>query len=225
MSEMLPVILLGITTTLAILLYIREYNLRKKLQAQEDQVLTEFRQKGLDLLHDSMKKSQDILGSAELEGVKVLADTKVLSSRLEDQINAQLSEMIKQAEGSVNATSTNLVQFMSNQQSKTQEFESSQQKILEQRINQLFEQFENRLSDFLIATEQKTTSAIELELRSARQLIETYKTQQLSLIDENILAMMEQTLSLVLNKKLSLKEQLDLIYEALEKAKAEKFIV
>ncbi len=43
--------------------------------------------------------------------------------------------------------------------------------------------------------------------------------------DENIIAMMEQTLSIVLAKKLSLKDQLDLVYEALEKAKVEKFVV
>ena len=47
---------------------------------------------------------------------------------------------------------------------------------------------------------------------NARQLIETYKSSRLKLVDENIVAMLERTLSLVLVKKLSLKEQTDLVY-------------
>lgn len=225
MPYMLPAIILGITTVLAILLYLREHILRKKLQTQEDKVLEQFRVKGLDLLHQSMKKSQDILGNAELEGVKVLADSKLFTAKLEQVYNAKLSELLKQAQNSLSSSQAQLIQFMEEQQKLSAQSEVAGQKQIETRINQLFEGLESRLSDFLIKTEQKTTSSIELELKSARQLIETYKTQQLSLIDENILAMMEQTLSLVLNKKMSLKEQLDLIYEALEKAKAEKFIV
>jgi len=81
------------------------------------------------------------------------------------------------------------------------------------------------LSDFMVQTAQQTTSSIELELKSTRQLIDTYKSEQLKLIDENIVAMMEKTLSIVLAKKLSLKDQLELVYEALEKAKVEKFVV
>ena len=77
----------------------------------------------------------------------------------------------------------------------------------------------------MVQTESKTATSIELELKASRELIETYKTQQLKLIDENIVAMIEQTINIVLGKKLSLKDQLDLIYEALEKAKIEKFIV
>jgi hypothetical protein len=67
--------------------------------------------------------------------------------------------------------------------------------------------------------------AVDLELRSARQLIDTYKVQQMNVIDENIMAMLEKTLSLVLAKNLDLKDQMDFVYESLEKAKAEKFVV
>jgi hypothetical protein len=47
----------------------------------------------------------------------------------------------------------------------------------------------------------------------------------MNVIDENIMAMLEKTLSLVLAKNLDLKDQMDLVYESLEKAKAEKFVV
>ena len=99
------------------------------------------------------------------------------------------------------------------------------QQVAISKMTQLFENFETRITNFLVQAESASTRSIELELQSARQLIETYKNEQLALIDENIVAMMEQTLSSVLGKKLSLKDQLDLVYESLEKAKVDKFII
>lgn len=95
---------------------------------------------------------------------------------------------------------------------------------IRERSNSFFEKFEENLSTYLTTTQQQSVKAIELELQSARNLIDTYKTTQLNLVDENIIAMLERTLSLVLIKKLSLQDQVELVYESLEKAKAEKFL-
>lgn len=210
-----PVILIfASVTVLALTLYLREYNLRQKAKIEGDKFLENIKEKGWETLHSSIKKSQDILGEAELEGIKV-----------EAQYSKKLSEIIKQTENSINNSYTQLVQFMNTLQKRAQESQLMSEKTAQERVNQLFGTLEQRLSDFLVETSQKTSSSIELELKGARALIETYKQEQLKLIDENILAMMEQTLSLVLNKKLSLEDQLDLVYEALEKAKVEKFIV
>lgn len=93
------------------------------------------------------------------------------------------------------------------------------------RVGQLFENFETKLADFLLQTEQKMMLSVDLELKSARQLIDTYKVQQMNIIDENIVAMLEKTLSLVLAKNLNLKDQMELVYESLERAKTESFLV
>lgn len=106
------------------------------------------------------------------------------------------------------------------QKSQFQSMEGAKQKV-----DKLFEDFEVKLADFLLQSEQKMMLAVDLELRSARQLIDTYKVQQMNVIDENIMAMLEKTLSLVLAKNLNLKDQMDLVYDSLEKAKAEKFVV
>lgn len=201
-----PAVLIASATAIAaILLYLREYNLRRKNQFQE---------KGVEILHDSIKKSQAILAESELEGIKMAAETKLDTQKLEAEYQKKLEE-----------TQNQLMQYMAGLQERSKEFEEASQKAIQDRINQIFANLEERMGQFLITAESKTISSIELELKSARQLIETYKSQQLKLIDENILAMMEQTLNLVLGKKLSLKDQLDLIYEALEQAKGEKFIV
>lgn len=228
MSELLQnpaSLMLAFAAIVALLLYLHEHDQRRKLESEGDRFLQEAREKGWDTLHDSIKKSQDILSSAELEGIKVVAGSKLETSKLEQEFTDKFSEFLNEARQTINSAQAQLIQFMQDLQKSSAEFEEASKKAGEQRINQLFDRVESRLSDLLVQTGQKSTSAIELELKATRQLIDTYKNEQLKLIDENIIAMLEQTLSIVLAKKLSLKDQLDLIYEALEKAKIEKFIV
>lgn len=218
------ILILSFTTIITLFLYFHEYNQRKKVEGSGDKFLDSLKQKGWETLHDSIKKSQEIIGQAELEGIKVIASNKIDTSKLEEEYSKQLSESLEESKKNIATAQAQLLQFMQDLQKRSGEFEEASKKSGEERINQLFEKVESRLSDFLMQTEQKTTSSIELELTSARQLVDTYKNEQLKLIDENIVAMMEQTLSIVLSKKLSLKDQLDLVYEALERAKVEKFI-
>ena len=174
---------------------------------------------------ETRQKSQQLLHAAELAETEVIAGAKYSSQKLESEFKTQLDSLLITSEKSITASQEQLIKFMADLQKRSAEFEQASRKTGEARISQLFDHLEERLSDFLVSTEQKTTSSIELELKGARQLIDTYKSQQIKLIDENIIAMMEQTLNLVLGKKLSLKDQLDLVYEALERAKAEKFIL
>ncbi|MDD5147541.1 MAG: hypothetical protein PHV63_03305 [Candidatus Daviesbacteria bacterium] len=214
-----------VTLIIILLLYLREYNKRKKLESEGDKFLQGIKEKGWENLHQSIKKSQEILGEAELEGIKVVAGSEVELSKLENEYSKRLSQSLETSQRNIDKAQEKLMQFMTDLQKSSAQFEEASKVSGQERINQLFDNIENRLSDFLVQTAQKTSSSIELELKSSRQLIDTYKNEQLKLIDENIIAMMEQTLSLVLGKKLSLSDQLDLIYEALEKAKVEKFIV
>ncbi|MDP3758568.1 MAG: hypothetical protein Q8Q86_02515, partial [Candidatus Daviesbacteria bacterium] len=175
-------------------------------------------------LNASIKKSQSMLEEAELEGIKVVAESKMSNKRSAADFQKNLAVALNLSNQNIAAAQAQLLQFMQDLQKRSGEFEEAQKVSGQTRINQLFDKVENKLSDFLIQTAEKTTSSIELELKSTRQLIDTYKTERLKLIDENIIAMMEQTLSIVLAKKLSLKDQLDLVYEALERAKVEKFV-
>lgn len=218
-------LILGLIIIIIFILYLREYNLRKTLEKEGQKILENFKEKGLENLHSSIQKSQDIIGEAELEAVKVVADSKFETNRIEKEYDQKISELLSQSQQTITKSQQELIQFMADLQKRAADFEQSSQSSTQQRINQLFERLEVKLSDFLITTEQKTTSSIELELKGTRELIDAYKVKQFKLIDDNIIAMMEQTLNIVLGKKLNLKDQMDLVYEALEKAKSEKTIV
>lgn len=217
--------ILGVTTAISLFLAVYFYQQKKSAILDGDKYLNEAQAKGYDLLHNAMKKSQTLLGNAELEGVKMVAETKLSTGKMASEYQTRLADILSQAQRSISLTDQGFKEFIGNLQKLTGQIQTDIEEEAKKRADQMFSDFEERLSNFLIQTEQKSTTSIELELRSARQLIDAYKTQQLRLIDENIIAIMERTLNLVLNKKLSLKDQLELVYEALEKAKAEKFII
>lgn len=230
------VLILAAIALIATVLYLREAYLRKNPSAQAKQELDTEKRQGVSVIAQAIQKSQDILKAAQFESAQVIADNRTGIQKLQAMHEQELAGYVKQFEKTlanlytisnqaVVLSGRQYTDFLQELKKRSEQIDRENQQITQQKINQLFESLETKLSDFLVSSEQKTMGAIELELKSARELIDTYKQQQLRLIDENIVAMMEQTLNLVLGKKLSMKDQLDLIYESLEKAKLEKFIV
>lgn len=227
---LLPTVFLGLTTLLLFFLYLKER--RRSRQIIKDfasSTITATQEKSYGLLHRAIKKAQEILGMAELEGMKVITESRVRAEEMERTYQQGLSESLagikSQFSQDTQAAEEEFIKYLKDLQARSEQTESLISNMSKQRITELFERFEQSLSTFLTQTQQQSTAAIELELHAARQLIDTYKSQQLALIDENIVAMLEKTLSLVIAKKLTLKDQTDLVYEALEKAKIDKFIV
>lgn len=226
-------LLLALIALITSFLYIRE---KRGQRSSEDQLSDQTRQKTYQIIHQAIKKAQSILSIAEIEGLKIIASSKVSSGKLDEEFEDKLLHSIQSSENLISKEVSGaqkvltdaegeFIKYLDELKTKTTNLEQQTQQQAIDRINRLFENFESRITAFLVKSESQTTQSIQLELRSARQLIETYKSQQLTLIDENIIAIMEQTLASVLGRKMSLKDQLDLVYEALEKAKIEKFIV
>lgn len=148
-----------------------------------------------------------------------------VSAGFEKSLNDTLKSLQSSMVLNMNLVQKSHGQFLSN----LEEMASTEQKNSTQRvatkINELLINFEQNLTGFLSSSEQKSLEAINLEVRSARQLIDGYKAQQLAIVDENIVSVLEKTLEIVLKEKLTLKNQVDLVYDALERAKVEKFFV
>jgi vacuolar-type H+-ATPase subunit H len=143
----------------------------------------------------------------------------------EEKFDQFIKDLNKVLENKTDAATNNFNAYLETLKIEAQKTQTANWEGARARVGQLFENFETKLADFLLQTEQKMMLSVDLELKSARQLIDTYKVQQMNIIDENIVAMLEKTLSLVLSKNLSLKDQMDLVYESLEKAKTESFLV
>lgn len=216
--QSLTIIILIALVVIAAILYWKEHKKRRQIQDQMvSSSLGDARKKSYNILHKAMQKAQSIIGKAELEGVEVVASSKINTRKFEEKYETEFSKQVSKAQDE-------FIRYLQDLRTQGQQAELLSQEFTKQKVNEIFEKFEQNLASFLTQTEQKSVSAIDLELKATRQLIDTYKTQQLALIDENVIAMLEKTLSLVLVNKITLKDEVDLVYEALEKAKAEKFI-
>lgn len=176
--------------------------------------LEEHGDKGYQLLHQAIKKAQAIVGQAELEEIKIVSSSKVKTQKFEQEITKDLTQ-----------TAQLYTKYLEDLKKASTIAQDNTLEAIKQQASELFLKFEQKLSEFLAQTEQRSTQSIDLELQATRQLIDSYKQQQLKIIDENIVAMLEKTLSLVLPQKISLQDQVEMIYDALEKAKQEKFMI
>lgn len=226
MVELILSLIIIVVATLA-------YLLRQEVK-EHQQVLDRFRSNPQDwtdsspeLLHSTWKKADDIVAEAELESLKLTSEKKFELKLFEKRFQERLDQVVKVIE---NNFSNNLDisrkrhdDFISNLEKQTLTWQDKLKDQMNSKVNALLLNFEENLTNFLARAEQESLESINLELRSARQLIDSYKSQQLSLVDENIVAVLERTMNLVLKQKLTLKDQIELVYEALEKAKLEKF--
>lgn len=223
------IVLLLAGTSAGIFFYL---NKKTVIDAQNN---TDIQEKSYSTLHSATQKAQDILGMAELDALKVTTDSRFYKEKMEGKIEAIMKQEVQKSIDEFNQFLGNLktgleksnkeyINYLSYLKTDADSQKNQNQDTLRAQIEAIFVKFEENLSQFLVESQQRSVQTLELELKSTRQLIETYKEQQLKLVDENIIAMLERTLSLVLTKKLSLQDQIDLVYEALEKAKAEKFI-
>lgn len=205
-----PILIIASTviSILSLVLFIKERTKRLKLQKLvETPLLDKANDKATEIISQASIKAQAILGKSVQTEMKLGEVQETQAKALQVAMEKRFETAFKE-----------YLEYLNSTREKANQ-------VLTQKTQTVFDRFEQNLSDFLIQTQQKSTYTVDLEMRAARNLIDTYKRQQLNLIDEHIIAVLERTLSLVLAKKLSLEDQVDLINEALEKAKAEKFII
>lgn len=232
-------ILLIASLGLLVWLYQKNHQLVKRLKELTDPETDWAAKQAQDLINSASQKADTILSQAEIDSLKMSTaksiEMKMFESEVAEKMDklvaslaASLTASLDRLEGQVNNSfldsSNNYRQFLTKSQHDLTKSEAAIEESMQIKVNELLFKFEQNLAGFLSSSEQKSFDAINLELRSARQLIESYKSQQLALLDENIVAVLERTLDLVLKEKLSLRNQLDLVYQSLERAKAEKLI-
>ncbi len=197
-------------------------------------------QPGLNLMQSATHRAQQIITDAEIEAIKIPTEIGIESGLFERQVEERfqqsfvtltnsLEKNFSQFQNLISASLTSSQQkhdqFLVNLEKQSLDWKNLIEQELKSKIENSLISFEQKIADFFAGAERNSEEAINLELKSARELIESYKAQQLKIVDENIVAVLERTLNIILKEKLTLKDQLDLVYEALEKAKVEKFLI
>lgn len=138
-------------------------------------------------------------------------------------LSGLIGEIKTGLEAQASSTQAGYDDFIKGLEEKTAADLSQKQTALESRINDFFGETETMLKAFVGELENRTRTQVDKEIGDAKKIIEDYRRQRLEIVDENIVAILEKTLNLALGKKLTLGDQTELIYEALEEAKKENF--
>ncbi len=214
----------------------QNYQTIAQLTDKSNQLVSQAEKDAQKLVEDtklfSAKASQDLgqqLSSyLSFEEKQTAQSTSAVQTKIqakEAEFESFLKHLTQVLDNKTEASANDFARFLDALKEESQKSQAANWEGAKERVGLLFENFEQKMADFLLASEQKMMLSVDLELKSARQLIDTYKVQQLNIIDENIAAMLEKTLSLVLSKNLDLKDQMELVYDSLERAKTESFLV
>lgn len=174
------------------------------------------------LLDDSLNQASS---SLDKEISETKAHYEAFVSHLEKQnleLENKINDFVKSSVESLLSRFEGNLKLIQDRAISSQE---QSEEAMKAKVSELLIDFEQKMSSFLNDSQQKSMEAVGLEVKSARELIDSYKKQQLEIIDENVVAVLERTLNLVLRKRLSLKDHLDLVYDSLEKAKSDKFLI
>src|SRR3989344_6096994 len=203
----------------------KSHQLTQQAEADAQKLLNDSKVFSAKQTQDFGTQLNQLLQYEQSQTDQAVKTVQTAFSGKEAEFEKFLKHLTDVLDNKTDATFKEFTTFLEGSRTDSQKSQAANWEGAKTRVNELFENFETKLADFLLQTEQKMMLSVDLELKSARQLIDTYKVQQMNIIDENIVAMLEKTLSLVLAKNLNLRDQVDLVYESLERAKTESFLV
>lgn len=200
---------------------------KKKVPALEEQerIIEETREKSFDVLGQATQKANKILENAELRGIKLFSEEKIETEQFTEEYKKHIHELedaLKvKFEGQAENADKAYQDFIKGMETTIQFHINKNQKLLEEKSNKMIDDSQKLLTDFVTDLHNRFRTQVDLELAKAKSEIEGYKQRRLSILDENIVEILEKTVQIALGKKLTLTEHSDLIYKALEQAKKE----
>jgi len=184
-------------------------------------------EKGWDVLHSAIKKSQAMVGQAELESLEQRAksdlEIKKFEEKYQEEIQLTASE-VQQAFLSEVAKASGVFKDYLGELKKTSEDESKAlREEMAARVAKVSAAVEEQVKFELKTVEERSVLAMEAEVGAMRTAVEEYRKKRLEQIDRDIVEVVEKVAKEYLRREIPVKNQMELVYESLERAKEEKF--
>ena len=218
-----------LTITLVVYLLSKAQRRRYQNLSESEVQIIEAEQKASSIIHHAVKQAQRMIVRAELEGITLLSKLKIQVTKLEEeqqkQMQAIMADMKNRMDARSNEAEKSYRDYLGSLENKLEKDLSQKQEAMKLKIDGMFGQTQNMLDAFVIELQKQTEVQIDKEIGRARGIIEQYRVKRLEVVDENIVAILERTLNITLGKKMTLSDQTQLVYEALEEAKKENVFV
>lgn len=229
----LTTLVFGLNLFLAVVLVLIFWHLGKNKKSNsrhltEDlSLILEAEKRSNEILQTASQEAQKLLVDAELEGLSFIAKQKIEGRRVAQQHQERMADLIQAVNDRIKdqADQANLAynRFIKDLEEKMTQDLNLKQASMDKRLDDFFGKAESLLESFVNDLQRRTQTQVDQEIGNAKKIIEEYQRKRLEVIDENIVAIIEKTLNITLGKKLTLADQTELVYEALEEAKKENF--
>lgn len=194
-------------------------------EPHRDVLLEQGKLKTNSLLHRAVQQANKILVTAQLKGIHLISKQKMTGSELTREFQTHLAAVEKALSDQLIRNTEHAEQtyegFIKGAEKAIKEHVKANEKMLSDKSNEMVSQTSEMLGVFTKELEQKVKADIEQKMNEATNEIEQYKLTRIRVIDERIVDVLEEVLEVVLEKKLTLADQSDLVYKALEQAKRE----
>jgi hypothetical protein len=201
------------------------FQMRKRPPEHSGGLFRESQAKTHSIIYKSIQQANKILVAAELKGLQLLSKEKVTGEELSRHFKEHLDAIEKALEGHLERNAKHAEDtygtFITTAETSINQHINQNQKMLEEKAQAMIERTESLLTTFTASLEAKVKGDVEKELQAASAEIEEYKKNRMRVIDERIVDILEEVLRVALDKKLTLADQSELIYKALEDAKRE----
>lgn len=190
-SALILILLLGICFVQFILIFL--------LLERSEKPVDRSAAKSREIIHMASQKADEIIGEAEIEGIKTAAATKLRATGFEKDYEEKLTEAVDKS-----------------QQELT--------RIVTEHVKNTLSGFDLKLAQTVAKIEDDRLKSAATKADETKIEINKYREEITAKIDNNIADILETAIFKIIGKKLTLKDHMEIIYDCLEKAKNEKLI-
>lgn len=201
-SDLLSILLLAISFAQFILIFLLLEKTEKPANAAQiraEKVVEETQEKGRGIVYRAVKKAQEIISNAEIDSIKTAAAAKLRTTEFERDYEEKLAAAVEKSQREI-------------------------EKIVQDSITKSMTGFDLKLAEVIAKIENDRLKEAGTKADITREEIEKYKKERFARLDNQIAKIVGDTVAKVMNKKLDINEQMNSIYEALERAKEENFV-
>jgi len=184
-----------------------------------DYTVKKAQRKAQKIIQDAKESAKVMLVDAELQSVKIISEGKVETKDIRESYRRKIDELAKDVESSFTQHARGAEKIYSDYSETFQKQFEEKTKSVEKNMKDLSDQFTSVFSEIKEEGKLRISEQIDKEIKDIKEVVDAYKKSRLTLVDNQIVTLVEKTASIVLKKNMSLKDHADVIIKALSDAK------
>jgi Tfp pilus assembly protein PilX len=202
-----------------------------------DHIVKEAQQKAQQILADAEERARIVKEKAEAEAEKAFATKSTEDEAFRKEQTKHIEDLATHAKELLNKQTVTISQLSESVASDFSKQAHAAQKELEGEVGEMKKtladetkrmkdtfasmdvQVREDYQDLVKETRKKMEEELDNEVQSARDAVKAYRVERISLLNKEIVGLVEDTARLALRRSLSLDQHRDIILSALEEAK------